>query len=147
MEKLFDIILRSNQGREQKAKLIAEKIRNTKGYSWIGLYDVTEKDIHLISYAGRSEPTFTSFPNNKGLNGRANLERRTVIVNDIDRDEDYILTFSDTQSEIVVPVFGKDGKTVKGTIDVESEQENAFGEEDATFLEECATSIQSLWNN
>ena len=147
MEKLFDIILRSNQGREQKAKLIAEKIRNAKGYSWVGLYDVTGKDIHLISYAGRSEPAFTSFPNDKGLNGRANLEKRTVIVNDIDRDEDYILTFSDTQSEIVVPVFDTDGKTVKGTIDVESEQEDAFGKEDAAFLEECAISIQSLWNN
>jgi len=147
MEKLFDIILRSNQGREQKAKLIAEKIRNAKGYSWVGLYDVTGKDIHLISYAGRSEPTFTSFPNDKGLNGRANLEKRTVIVNDIDRDEDYILTFSDTQSEIVVPVFDTDGKTVKGTIDVESEQENAFDKEDADFLEECAIAIQSLWNN
>ncbi|HEX3167250.1 MAG TPA: GAF domain-containing protein [Chitinophagaceae bacterium] len=147
MEKLFDIILRSNQGREQKAKLIAEKIRNAKGYSWVGLYDVTGKDIHLISYAGRSEPAFTSFPNDKGLNGRANLEKRTVIVNDIDRDEDYILTFSDTQSEIVVPVFDTDDKTVKGTIDVESEQENAFDKEDAAFLEECAIAIQSLWNN
>jgi len=146
MEKVFDIILRSNQERKEKAKLIAEKIRSAKGYSWIGLYDVTEKDIHLISYSGRSEPTFTSFPNDKGLNGRANLEKRTVIVNDIDRDEDYLLTFSDTQSEIVVPIFGTDGKTVKGTIDVESEQENAFGTEDAAFLEECATSIQSLWN-
>jgi GAF domain-containing protein len=146
MEKTFDIILQSNQEREQKAKLIAEKIRNAKGYSWIGLYDVTEKDIHLISYAGRSEPTFTSFPNDKGLNGRANLEKRTVIVNDIDRDEDYLLTFSDTQSEIVVPIFDTDGKTVKGTIDVESEQENAFDNEDAAFLEECAISIQSLWN-
>ena len=61
-----------------------------------------------------------------------------MIVNDIDRDEDYLLTFSDTQSEIVVPVFDTDGKTVKGTIDVESEQENAFGKEDAAFLEECA---------
>ena len=147
MEKLFDIILRSNQGREQKGKLIAEKIRNAKDYSWVGLYDVTEKDIHLISYAGRSEPAFTSFPNDKGLNGRAYLEKRTVIVNDIDRDEDYILTFSDTQSEIVVPVFDTDGKTVKGTIDVESEQENAFDKEDAAFLEECAIAIQSLWNN
>src|SRR6186713_116375 len=98
MQKVFDIILQSNQVREQKAKLIAEKIRNAKGYSWVGLYDVTEKDIHRISYAGRSEPTFTSFPSDKGLNGRANLEKRTVIVNDIDRDEDYLLTFSDTQS-------------------------------------------------
>jgi len=70
-----------------------------------------------------------------------------VIVNDIDRDEDYILTFSDTQSEIVVPVFDTDDKTVKGTIDVESEQENAFDKEDAAFLEECAIAIQSLWNN
>jgi L-methionine (R)-S-oxide reductase len=146
MQKVFDIILRSNQEREQKAKLIAEKIRDAKGYSWVGLYDVTEKDIHLISYAGRSEPTFTSFPADKGLNGRANLEKRIVIVNDIDSDEDYLLTFSDTQSEIVVPVFDADGKTVKGTIDVESEQENAFDKEDASFLEECAISIQLLWN-
>ena len=146
MEKIFDIILQSNQGREQKAKLIAEKIKNAKGYSWIGLYDVTEKDIHLITYAGRTEPTFTSFPNDKGLNGRANQEKKTVIVNDIDMDEDYLLTFSDTQSEIVVPIFAADGKTVKGTIDVESEKENAFNKEDAAFLEECALSIQSLWN-
>src|SRR5512138_1635114 len=114
MEKLsFDIILQSNQDRKEKAKLIAEKIKSAKGYSWIGLYDVTAKDIHLISYAGRTEPTFTSFPNDKGLNGRANLEKRTVIVNDIDKDEDYLLTFSDTQSEIVVPIFDADGKTIK----------------------------------
>ena len=147
MEKLrFDIILKSNQSREQKAKLIAEKIKNEAGYSWIGLYDVTDTDIHLISYAGRTEPTFTSFPSDKGLNGRVNVEKRTVIVNDIDKDEDYLLTFSDTQSEIVVPIFGPDGKTVKGTIDVESEQENAFDKEDAAFLEACATSIESLWS-
>lgn len=146
MEKLgFDIILQSNQDRKQKAKLIAEKIKNAKGYSWIGLYDVTEKEIHLISYAGRTEPAFSSFPSDKGLNGRANLEKRTVIVNDIDKDEDYLLTFSDTQSEIVVPVFAEDGKTVIGTIDVESEQENAFDKEDAAFLENCAISIQTLW--
>jgi L-methionine (R)-S-oxide reductase len=142
----FDIILQSNQTREQKAKLIAEKIKNAGGYSWIGLYDVTETDIHLIAYAGRTEPAFTSFPNDKGLNGRANLEKRTIIVNDIDKDEDYLLTFSDTQSEIVVPIFGIDGKTVKGTIDVESEKENAFNDEDAAFLEKCALSIGSLWN-
>jgi GAF domain-containing protein len=146
MEKIsFDIILQSNQGRKEKAKLIAEKIRNAKKYSWVGLYDVAEKDISLISYAGRTEPTFTSFPSDKGLNGRANMEKKTVIVNDIDRDEDYLLTFSDTQSEIVIPVFSDNGEHVLGTIDVESEQENAFGNEDAAFLEECAIAIQSLW--
>ena len=146
MEKIsFDIILHSNQGRKEKAKLVAEKIKNEKGYSWVGLYDVKEKNIELIAFAGRSEPTFTSFPKDKGLNGRAYMEKRTVIVNDIDIDEDYLLTFSNTQSEIVVPVFPMESKEVRGTIDVESEVENAFNEEDAAFLEECAESIMSLW--
>ena len=147
MEKIsFDKIIQSNQGREEKVKLIADKIKKAKDYSWVGLYDVTEKDIHLVAYSGRTEPTFSSFPNDKGLNGRAHLEKRTVIVNDIDKDEDYLLTFSDTQSEIVVPIFAADGKTVKGTIDVESEQENAFNKDDAAFLEECAASLQTLWS-
>lgn len=143
----FHIILESQQDRKEKAKLIAEKIKNAKGYSWVGLYDIKEKEIQLIAHAGRTEPTFTSFPKDKGLNGRACMEKRTVIVNDIDKDEDYLLTFSDTQSEIVVPVFGAGYKEVRGTIDVESEVENAFGEEDAAFLEKCAAAIQSLWNN
>ena len=147
MEKIsFNIILETQQDRKEKARLIAEKIKSAKGYSWVGLYDIKEKEIQLISFAGRTEPTFTSFPNDKGLNGRANMEKKTVIVNDIDKDEDYLLTFSDTQSEIVVPVFDAGGKAVRGTIDVESEQENAFDKEDAAFLEECAASIQSLWN-
>ena len=147
MEKIsFNIILESQQDRKEKARLIAEKIKSAKGYSWVGLYDIKEKEIQLISFAGRTEPTFTSFPKDKGLNGRAYMEKKTVIVNDIDKDEDYLLTFSDTQSEIVVPVFDPGGKAVSGTIDVESEQENAFGHEDAVFLEECAASIQSLWS-
>jgi L-methionine (R)-S-oxide reductase len=147
MEKIsFDNILQSGQGRKEKAKQIAEQIKEVKGYSWVGIYDVTEKNIELISFAGRSEPTFTSFPNDKGLNGRANMEKKTVIVNDIDVDEDYLLTFSNTQSEIVVPVFARDSKDVKGTIDVESENENAFDKEDAVFLEDCAKAIQPLWD-
>jgi hypothetical protein len=57
MQKVFDIILRSNQGREQKAKLIAEKIRNAKGYSWVGLYDVTERTFILfLMQEDRSQP-------------------------------------------------------------------------------------------
>lgn len=147
MEKIsFSIILQSGQARKEKAKLIAEKIRNAKGYSWVGLYDIKEKDIELISCAGRNEPTFTSFPKDKGLNGRALKERETVIVNNIEADEDYLLTFSDTKSEIVVPVFAEGSSEIAGTIDVESETKNSFGNEDAIFLEECAKDIKLLWS-
>lgn len=148
MDKLsFSVILQSNQDRIEKARLIAEKIRNAREYSWVGLYDIMEKEIQLIAHAGRSEPLFTSFPKDKGLNGRAFLEKKAVIVNDTDVDEDYLLTFSNTKSEIVVPVFGVNSNEVAGTIDVESEEKNSFSKEDAVFLEGCAASIQSLWNN
>ena len=148
MEKIsFTEILKSNQPRKEKARLIADTIRKAKKYSWVGLYDVKDSEISIISCAGRTEPVFTSFPKDKGLNGKAAMLKQTVVVNDISEDEDYLLTFSDTKSEIIVPVFAVNAETVAGTIDAESEVKNAFSKEDASFLEECAKAIQSLWNN
>jgi len=74
------------------------------------------------------------------------MQGKTVIANDIEKDEDYLLTFTDTKSEIVVPVFDKNSKQIIGTIDVESETINAFGDEDVKFLEDCAKKISELWN-
>jgi L-methionine (R)-S-oxide reductase len=142
----FTEILKADYPGKEKARLIAEKIRTAKGYSWVGLYDVKEKEIALIAFAGRSEPVFTSFPKDKGLNGRAVARKQTIIVNDTGTDEDYLLTFSNTESEIIVPVYNKNGE-IAGTIDAESESKNAFSKEDAGFLEDCAKEIISLWSN
>jgi GAF domain-containing protein len=148
MEKIsFTEIFSSAQPRHETARLIADSIRQARHYSWVGLYDVKEKEIALIASAGRTEPAFTSFPRDKGLNGRAVMQKKTVVVNDVNKDEDYILTFSNTESEIVVPVFAEDGDTVIGTIDAESETKNTFGAEDAAFLEDCAKAIRPLWKN
>lgn len=147
MENLsFSEILESDRKRIEKATMVAEKIRATGNYKWVGIYDVTEWEISIISYSGRSEPAFTSFPRDKGLNGRAVLKKQTIIVNDTDKDEDYLLTFTNTKSEIIVPVFAADGNTINGTIDAEGEVKNAFSKEDADFLEQCAIAIRSLWN-
>jgi L-methionine (R)-S-oxide reductase len=145
MELSFAEILKSGNSRNEKARLIADKIRLAKGYSWVGVYDVKENEIKFISCAGRSEPAIPSFPKDKGLNGRAVAQGNTVIVNDIDKDEDYLLTFTNTKSEIVVPVFDKNSKQIVGTIDVEDETTNAFSSEDAKFLEECARQVSELW--
>ena len=146
METSFVEILKSNNPRQEKAKMIADKIRAAKEYSWVGLYEVNESEIKIVSCAGRSEPLIPSFPKDKGLNGRAVMQEKTVIANDIDKDEDYLLTFTNTKSEIVAPVFGKDGKQIVGTIDVEAEKTNAFGDDDIKFLEDCAKEISGLWD-
>lgn len=141
----FSDILGSDHSRNEKAKMIVEKIRLAKSYSWVGIYDVKESEISIISFAGRTEPAFTSFPKDKGLNGRAVNMKQTVIVNDTDKDEDYLLTFTNTKSEIVVPVFDAGNKQIVGTIDAEGENKNAFSKADADFLESCAASILPLW--
>jgi len=147
MEKLsFIDILNSDRKRAEKAQLVAEKIRSTGNYKWVGIYDVKDKEITIISSSGRNDPAFTSFPKDRGLNGRAVTTKQTVIVNDTDKDEDYLLTFTNTKSEIIVPVFGTDGKTIRGTIDAEGEVKDAFSKQDAEFLEGCAQAIQPLWN-
>ena len=146
MEELsFSEILASNRNRMEKAKLVAEKIRLSGNYKWVGLYDVKEKEINILTCEGRSEPAFTSFPKDKGLNGRAVMKRQTVLVNDTDRDEDYLLTFSNTKSEIIVPVFDEKKQEIVGTIDVEGEEKDTFTKKDVDFLEECAKLIRPLW--
>lgn len=145
METSFDQIVNSNETREQKLTRVAEEIRKAKGYSWVGIYDVGENEISIISWAGRTEPAFPSFPKDKGLNGRAIMKKQTVIVNDTDQDEDYLLTFTNTKSEIVALVFDAKGKEIVGSIDVESETKDAFTNEDAAFLENCAIQISPLW--
>jgi GAF domain-containing protein len=148
MERLsFSEILRSDQERAEKAKRVAEKIRSAGNYKWVGIYDVTEREIVIISCSGRGEPAFTSFPKDKGLNGRAVMKEQTVIVNDTDKDDDYLLTFTNTKSEIIVPVFDPGNKKIVGTIDAEGEVKDAFSEKDADFLEDCAAAIRSLWTN
>ncbi|HEV8506711.1 MAG TPA: GAF domain-containing protein [Chitinophagaceae bacterium] len=146
MEVSFSEILKSDNPRNEKARLIADKICMSKGYPWAGVYDVKENEIKIVSCAGRSEPLIPSFPKDKGLNGRAVMQGRTVVVNDIDKDEDYLLTFTNTKSEIVVPVFDKTGKQIVGTIDVEGEKTNAFSDDDVKFLEDCARKISELWS-
>ena len=142
----FSEILGSDRNRVEKAKLVAEKIRSAGKYAWVGLYDVNEKEISIISFAGKTEPAFTSFPKDKGLNGKAVMKKQTVIVNDTDKDEDYLLTFTNTKSEIIVPVFAAEGQEIIGTIDAEGEIENAFSEKDSVFLEDCAKLILPLWS-
>ena len=48
-------------------------------------------------------------------------------------------------SEIIVPVFDREGRSVIGTIDVESEEPNAFNRDFQTLLQACAELIRPLW--
>jgi len=60
-------------------------------------------------------------------------------------DPRYLTAFASTVSEIIVPVLAPGGDRVIGTVDVESEQVNAFGPRDQQRIEQCAQAALPLW--
>ena len=60
-------------------------------------------------------------------------------------DPRYLTAFGITLSEIITPVLDEKTGAVVGTIDVESEQANAFSLEDQKLLEACARVARLIW--
>jgi hypothetical protein len=55
-------VLRSADGREAKAKRIAETIRSAGDYRWVGIYEVSDEEITIIGWSGPGEPAYPRFP-------------------------------------------------------------------------------------
>ena len=68
-----------------------------------------------------------------------------MVVGDVRSDPRYLTAFGTTLSEIVIPVLDEKTGAVVGTIDVESEQANAFSLEDQKLLEACARVARLIW--
>ena len=121
----LEAIARASGDRRGKAREAAECIRAARGYHWVGLYDVTPSHITAIAWTGPNAPAHPTFPRAQGLNGVAVRTGAAVVVQDIRKDPRYLTTFGVTLAEAVFPVVaGEHG--VVGTIDVESDQVDAF---------------------
>ena len=135
----------SGGDRAERAKRLAVLIRKLGDYRWVGVYDVGAENVSIIAWSGPSAPEHPTFPVSKGLTGAAIREKRTVIVGDVRDDPRYLTSFGSTLSEIVVPVFAPGEQRVIGTVDVESDQANAFSSRDQQLIEQCAQAALPLW--
>jgi L-methionine (R)-S-oxide reductase len=131
--------------RAAKAKRLAEMIRKLGEYRWVGVYDVGAENVSIIAWSGPGAPEYPTFPVSKGLTGAAIQQKRAVVVGDVRSDARYLTAFGSTLSEIIVPVLAPGEQRVIGTVDVESEQANAFSARDQQMIEQCAQAALPLW--
>ena len=112
------------------------------------MYDVQYEAqiVRNVVYSGPSTPEYPTFPIAKGLTGASIRSLSTINVGDVSSDSRYLTAFGSTQSEVIVPIFDPKEKCVVGTIDIESEDRNAFDAETEHLLE-CSQQISSLWLN
>lgn len=136
--------LASNEPREERARAIADTIRGSGPYRWVGIYEITSEDVSLVAFSGPAQPAYPVFPRDKGLTGEMLRRGATVISGDVSADPHYLTAFPSTRSEMIVPVKSWGGEVI-GTIDIESEVPNAFGTSERGIAEAVATVIEPLF--
>jgi L-methionine (R)-S-oxide reductase len=140
-------IVRTEHHRQAALDKIAVLLRSSANYRWVGLYDIDRAAglVRNITWSGPGAPEHPTFPLTKGLTSAAVGQKQTINVGDVSTDPRYLTAFGTTRSEVIVPVFDGEGKSVVGTIDIESETANAFDKETQYLLEACSAVIRPLW--
>ena len=120
-------------------RLLKEKIYH---YDWVGFYLLKQGELVLGPYSGA--PTeHIRIQVGKGICGQVAEKRKTMIVQDVTTEDNYISCSLDVQSEIVVPVL-KDGKFL-AELDIDSHSPAPFSQDDVLFLENiCKILTESI---
>ena len=101
-------------------------------FDWTGFYRVVEPEILKIGpYQGGHGCLVIPFA--RGVCGAAARTQEIQLVPDVEAFEGHIACSSSTRSEIVLPVFNGAGDLI-GVFDIDSNQPDAFTEEDAVEL-------------
>jgi GAF domain-containing protein len=115
------------------ATLVCELHHSDPRFDWTGFYRVTAPGLLKIGpYQGGHGCLVIPF--SRGVCGAAARARETQVVPDVEAFPGHIACAASTRSEIVVPVFRRDG-TLLGVLDIDSDTPDAFDEDDRLGLE------------
>lgn len=116
-------------------KMVELLYLNVPHYHWVGIYLVEGNELVLHNYMGR--PTeHTRIPVGVGVCGTAVAQKQNQIVGDVTKLDHYLACSLETKSEIVVLI--QDDEGIYGQIDIDSDEPNAFGPDDESFLNAMA---------
>lgn len=117
---------------------ISALVHHAFGHLWTGFYRVVEPGqlLRVGPYQGSLGCLDIMF--GRGVCGTAAAETKTQIVPDVEKYPGHITCDARARSEIVVPVFGKQGDLI-AVFDVDSDRLNAFDADDARGLEQLVS--------
>ena len=102
-----------------------------------------EKNKRLVLKCFSGKPTSHKIiPYGKGVCGQVANKKKTIIVDDVESEENYISCNIDVNSEIVVPLFLNN--IIMGQIDIDSNFPSAFNSHDELFLIEINSLVSKL---
>lgn len=107
-------------------------------FSWTGFYVLTNEELIVGPYQGPL--ACQVLKKKKGVCWTSLTQKETIIVADVHKFPGHIACYSQTNSEIVVPLFTKN-KELWAVLDVDSRNFGAFSEVDRKWLEKLVKLI------
>jgi L-methionine (R)-S-oxide reductase len=111
---------------------ITAALKEAFGFFWVGFYLVKEGQLVLGPFQGPI--ACTRIPFHKGVCGASYTRKETILVPDVEAFPGHIACSSASKSEIVLPVFHRNG-TVAMVLDVDSDELNDFSAADSEGLQ------------
>jgi GAF domain-containing protein len=110
---------------------------NMDGFFWVGFYFVHENELVVGPYQGPLACTRIKLY--EGVCGISVKERKTIIVDDVNKFPGHIACSTDSKSEIVIPILRN--KEVFAVLDIDSDKYANFDNIDKIYLEKLADII------
>ncbi|MGQ9619271.1 MAG: GAF domain-containing protein, partial [Candidatus Aminicenantia bacterium] len=132
-------------------KEAVELVQKIQNYPHVFLLIFDNKSNKLVQVAkagwlkGKAPDKYIQSPE-KGIIGRVFKSGKIYVSGDVKKDPYYLEFFSETKSELSVPIKSKEGK-VLGVIDVQSEELNPFKKEDIETIKTVAGQLSMAIEN
>ncbi len=114
-------------------------------FDWAGFYLVDENaDRELILGPFNGEPTeHTRIPFGKGICGQAADSHQTFVVQDVNKEDNYLACSVDVKAEIVIPVMKDDSFVAE--LDIDSHTKNSITRKHKEMLEKICDITAELF--
>lgn len=120
---------------------ISSLIHYAFNFWWTGFYLVKKDYLYLGPFQGPIACTTIKF--GRGVCGTAWKEKKIIVVDDVNKFPGHIACSSFSKSEIVVPIFYKNGD-VFGVLDIDSEKYSNFDSIDEKYLKIISDMISEI---
>lgn len=117
----------------------AALIHQTFHFWWTGFYRVVNDELLLGPFQG--PVACYRIKRGRGVCGTSWAKKETQVVPDVEQFPGHIACSSESRSEIVVPIFNKEGE-VTAVLDIDSEHLATFDDTDRHYLEQLCHLIQ-----
>lgn len=139
-DQLIDLLAKTHSTVAHRAAAAALLHHKIPGTSWTGFYMLTDGQLVVDAYQG--PVACMVLAPHQGVCWAAIDRAESIVVPDVETFPGHIPCDSRTRSEIVVPLFGEDGRPI-GVLDVDSHRPAHFDETDREGYELIVRALEA----